>query len=76
MNLRYLNCFSGDKESSESEDDVQLLSVVRGTHDLVVKSERKSTAKRSKSKSARKSYPMFPCVDQKIKVDEYGEVIR
>lgn len=67
---------NGDKESSESEDDVQLLSVVRGTHDLVVKSERKSTAKRSKSKSARKSYPMFPCVDQKIKVDEYGEVIR
>uniref|UniRef100_A0A023F389 Cleavage and polyadenylation specificity factor subunit 2 n=2 Tax=Triatoma infestans TaxID=30076 RepID=A0A023F389_TRIIF len=67
---------SGDKESSESEDDVQLLSVVRGTHDLVVKSERKSTAKRSKTKSTRKSYPMFPCVDQKIKVDEYGEVIR
>ncbi|KAK9497112.1 hypothetical protein O3M35_004488 [Rhynocoris fuscipes] len=64
-----------DKESSESEDDVQVLSVTKGHHDLVVKSERKIQGKRS-GKSLKKSYPLYPAVDRKVKMDEYGEIIR
>ncbi|XP_024082036.1 probable cleavage and polyadenylation specificity factor subunit 2 [Cimex lectularius] len=72
LTSRYVFCilFSEEKESS-SEDELQLLSVSKGTHDLVIKPEKK----RKSRKSARKTYPMYPVNDQKIKFDDYGELI-
>ncbi|XP_014272674.1 probable cleavage and polyadenylation specificity factor subunit 2 [Halyomorpha halys] len=61
-----------EKESSESEDEIQLLSVTKGSHDLVIKQERR----KKNQKSLKKFYPMFPFIDRKVKFDEYGEFVR
>lgn len=60
--------------SSDSEDD-DPSNVVKGKHDLVVKS---SSQKQQSGffKSSKKRYPMFPYFEEKNKYDDYGEVIR
>uniref|UniRef100_A0A0A9YR18 Cleavage and polyadenylation specificity factor subunit 2 n=1 Tax=Lygus hesperus TaxID=30085 RepID=A0A0A9YR18_LYGHE len=58
-----------EKEDS-SDDELELLSVIKSTHDLVVKSER-----RTKNKN-KKTYPMYPVNDGKIKFDDYGELVK
>ncbi|KAI4485105.1 hypothetical protein M0802_012750 [Mischocyttarus mexicanus] len=57
--------------SSESEDEIEVGSG-RGKHDLLVKQE----SKPGFFKQNKKQYPMFPFVEEKIKIDEYGEIIR
>jgi len=44
-------------------------------HDIVMKAE---TGKKQTGffKSNKSRYPMFPCVEEKIKYDDYGEIIR
>jgi len=44
-------------------------------HDIVMKAE---TGKKQSGffKSNKSRYPMFPCVEEKIKYDDYGEIIR
>lgn len=54
--------------SSESEDEIE----VGGKHDLLVKQEHKQGF----FKQSKKQHPMFPFVEEKIKVDEYGEIIK
>ncbi|CAD6231676.1 GSCOCG00001529001-RA-CDS [Cotesia congregata] len=57
--------------SSESEDEIEV-GGARGKHDLLVKQETKPGF----FKQSKKQYPMFPLVEEKIKCDEYGEIIR
>ncbi|XP_072745132.1 probable cleavage and polyadenylation specificity factor subunit 2 [Anoplolepis gracilipes] len=57
--------------SSESEDEIEV-GGARGKHDLLVKQE----SKPGFFKQSKKQYPMFPFVEEKIKVDEYGEIIK
>lgn len=60
--------------SSESEDDLDLSTVSRGKHDLLVKTEAKIQT--GFFKSNKKQHPMFPFFEEKVKFDEYGEIIR
>ncbi|XP_011500980.1 PREDICTED: probable cleavage and polyadenylation specificity factor subunit 2 [Ceratosolen solmsi marchali] len=57
--------------SSESEDEIEV-GGTRGKHDLLVKQEHKPGF----FKQSKKQHPMFPFLEDKIKVDEYGEIIR
>ncbi|XP_050465481.1 probable cleavage and polyadenylation specificity factor subunit 2 [Cataglyphis hispanica] len=57
--------------SSESEDEIEV-GGGRGKHDLLVKQE----SKPGFFKQSKKQYPMFPFVEEKIKIDEYGEIIK
>ncbi|XP_059147975.1 cleavage and polyadenylation specificity factor subunit 2-like [Physella acuta] len=71
-----------EKEEMESSDDSEIEMDTedlyggrpKGKHDLMIKSQGK--ARTGFFKQAKKSYPMFPFVEEKVKVDEYGEVIR
>lgn len=60
--------------SSDSEDD-DPNNVVKGKHDLMVKS---SSQKQQSGffKSSKKRFPMFPYYEEKSKYDDYGEVIK
>lgn len=57
--------------SSESEDEIEV-GGGRGKHDLLVKQE----SKPGFFKQSKKQHPMFPFVEEKIKIDEYGEIIK
>ncbi|XP_043473723.1 probable cleavage and polyadenylation specificity factor subunit 2 [Leptopilina heterotoma] len=57
--------------SSESEDEIEV-GGGKGKHDLLVKLE----SKPGFFKQSKKQYPMFPFHEDKIKSDEYGEIIR
>lgn len=57
--------------SSESEDEIEV-GGARGKHDLLVKQETKPGF----FKQSKKQHPMFPFVEEKIKVDEYGEIVK
>ena len=58
-------------ESSESEDDVK-----KARHDIVVRTDDKTSgAVQHFFKSSKKHPTMFPYFEDKIKFDEYGEII-
>lgn len=59
--------------SSDSEDELES-AVSKGKHDLLVKSEVKTHP--GFFKSSKKQFPLFPFFEDKIKYDEYGELIR
>ncbi|XP_021378418.1 cleavage and polyadenylation specificity factor subunit 2-like [Mizuhopecten yessoensis] len=66
-----------DESSDESEAEMDIdtyASGTKGKHDLMMKSEGKSRT--GFFKQAKKAYPMFPYTEEKIKWDEYGEIIR
>ena len=60
--------------SSDSEDEMDIAAVAKGKHDLLVKNEVKSHP--GFFKSSKKQFPLFPFFEEKIKYDEYGELIR
>ncbi|XP_037541497.1 cleavage and polyadenylation specificity factor subunit 2 [Nematolebias whitei] len=62
-------------DESDMDDDLDQPAAVKTKHhDLMMKSE--GSRKGSFFKQAKKSYPMFPVHEERIKWDEYGEVIR
>ncbi|XP_076127785.1 cleavage and polyadenylation specificity factor subunit 2 [Alosa pseudoharengus] len=62
-------------DESDLEDDLEQPAVVKSKHhDLMMKGE--GGRKGSFFKQAKKSYPMFPTHEERIKWDEYGEIIR
>lgn len=62
-------------DESDLDDDLDQPAVVKTKHhDLMMKSE--GSRKGSFFKQAKKSYPMFPTHEERIKWDEYGEIIR
>ncbi|XP_041721216.1 cleavage and polyadenylation specificity factor subunit 2 isoform X2 [Coregonus clupeaformis] len=62
-------------DESDMEDDLELPAVVKTKHhDLMMKGD--GVRKGSFFKQAKKSYPMFPTHEERVKWDEYGEIIR
>lgn len=62
-------------DESDVDDDLDQPTIVKSKHhDLMMKSE--GSRKGSFFKQAKKSYPMFPTHEERIKWDEYGEIIR
>ncbi|XP_073788465.1 cleavage and polyadenylation specificity factor subunit 2 isoform X2 [Danio rerio] len=62
-------------DESDMEDDLEQPAVVKTKHhDLMMKGE--GGRKGGFFKQAKKSYPMFPTHEERIKWDEYGEIIR
>lgn len=59
--------------SSDSEDELEMR-VITGKHDIVVRPEGRSHT--GFFKSSKKQYAMFPFHEEKIKFDEYGEIIQ
>jgi len=66
----------------ESDSDTEMEVVTKAgdakakvKHDIVMKAE---TGKKQSGffKSNKSKYPMYPCVEEKIKYDDYGEIIR
>ncbi len=62
-----------DESSSDSEDELEM-NIITGKHDIVVRNE--SMAHSGFFKSSRKQHVMFPFHEEKIKSDEYGEIIQ
>lgn len=58
---------------SEDEDDIEM-KVITGKHDIVVRPEGRTHS--GFFKSSKKQYAMFPIHEERIKFDEYGEVIQ
>lgn len=62
-------------DESDMDDDLEQPATVKNKHhDLMMKAE--GSRKGSFFKQAKKSYPMFPAHEERIKWDEYGEIIR
>lgn len=62
-------------DESDMDDDLDQPATVKNKHhDLMMKGE--GNRKGSFFKQAKKSYPMFPTHEERIKWDEYGEIIR
>ncbi|XP_014663785.1 PREDICTED: cleavage and polyadenylation specificity factor subunit 2-like [Priapulus caudatus] len=70
---------SSGEESGDDDMDMDVVTVTQDTkvskHDLLVKGEGKSRGG-GFFKHAKKSYPMFPAYECKIKWDDYGEIIK
>lgn len=67
------NCFSAEIES-DSDDDIEMSVISKGRHDIVIKQEGKLSS--GFFKATKKQHPMFPFQEEKIKSDEYGEIIK
>ena len=59
--------------SSDSEDELEM-NIITGKHDIVVRQE--GRAHSGFFKSNKKQFIMFPFVEEKIRCDEYGEIIQ
>lgn len=62
-----------DEASSDSDDELEM-NVITGKHDIVVRPDGRTHT--GFFKSSRKQYVMFPFQEEKIKCDEYGEIIQ
>uniref|UniRef100_A0A182T530 Cleavage and polyadenylation specificity factor subunit 2 n=1 Tax=Anopheles maculatus TaxID=74869 RepID=A0A182T530_9DIPT len=62
-----------DESSSDSDSELEM-NVITGKHDIVVRPEGRSHT--GFFKSSKKNYAMFPFHEEKIKFDEYGEIIQ
>ncbi|XP_058062767.1 probable cleavage and polyadenylation specificity factor subunit 2 isoform X1 [Anopheles bellator] len=62
-----------DESSSDSDDELEM-NIITGKHDIVVRPEGRSHT--GFFKSSKKHYAMFPFHEEKIKYDEYGEIIQ
>lgn len=75
---RSSNILIRDKEedlSSEDSDDEDIeMKVITGKHDIVVRSEGRTHS--GFFKSSKKQFAMFPLYEERIKFDEYGEIIQ
>ncbi|XP_054716090.1 cleavage and polyadenylation specificity factor subunit 2-like [Uloborus diversus] len=65
----------GSDSSEESEDEMEVDKGGNARHDLMMKIEGKPRGG-GFFKQAKKSYPMFPIKEEKIKWDDYGEIIK
>ncbi|XP_055677061.1 probable cleavage and polyadenylation specificity factor subunit 2 [Lutzomyia longipalpis] len=62
-----------DELSSDSEDDLEM-AIITGKHDIVIRPEGRSTT--GFFKSNKRMHVMFPFHEEKIKSDDYGEIIQ
>ncbi|KAF5272426.1 hypothetical protein FQA39_LY07894 [Lamprigera yunnana] len=68
------NLHKDGEVESESDDDIEMSIISKGRHDIVIKQEGKVST--SFFKATKKQYPMFPFREEKIKFDEYGEIVK
>ncbi|XP_017769181.1 PREDICTED: probable cleavage and polyadenylation specificity factor subunit 2 [Nicrophorus vespilloides] len=61
-------------EDSDSDDDIEMSVISKGKHDIVIKQEGKIHG--GFFKATKKQHPMFPFHEDKIKSDDYGEIIK
>ncbi|XP_030370142.1 probable cleavage and polyadenylation specificity factor subunit 2 [Scaptodrosophila lebanonensis] len=61
-----------EESSSDSDDDIEM-SIITGKHDIVVRPEGRHHS--GFFKSNKRHHVMFPFHEEKIKFDEYGEII-
>lgn len=73
-----------DSDDAASDDETanrdkatleRMNSTTEARHDLMMPKAGDGKSKGSFFKQAKKSYPMYPCIETKIKWDDYGEVI-
>lgn len=62
-----------DESSSDSDDELEM-NIITGKHDIVVRPH--GRAHTGFFKSSRKQHVMFPFAEEKIRIDEYGEIIQ
>lgn len=62
-----------DEPSSDSDDDIEM-NVITGKHDIVVRPQGRATT--GFFKSSKKQYAMFPFHEEKVRLDDYGEIIQ
>lgn len=62
-----------EEPSSDSDDDIEM-NVITGKHDIVVRPQGRSTT--GFFKSSKKQYAMFPFHEEKVRHDDYGEIIQ
>ena len=65
---------SSDESEAEMDVDGPNISSGKARHDLMMKGEGKGRT--GFFKQAKKAYPMFPMVEDRIKWDDYGEIIK
>nr|XP_023012398.1 probable cleavage and polyadenylation specificity factor subunit 2 isoform X1 [Leptinotarsa decemlineata]XP_023012405.1 probable cleavage and polyadenylation specificity factor subunit 2 isoform X2 [Leptinotarsa decemlineata] len=63
-----------EEGDSDSDDDIEMSVISKGRHDIVIKQEGKIST--GFFKVTKKMYPMYPFHEEKVKSDEYGEIIR
>ncbi|CAG7660639.1 unnamed protein product [Allacma fusca] len=66
-------------DSDDSDTEIKITGIYHGnrvSHDLFIKPGMELKIETGLFKSAKSKYPVFPCVEEKIKYDEYGEFIR
>lgn len=63
-----------EEADSDSDDDIEMSIISKGRHDIVIKQEGKMSA--GFFKATKKQHPMFPFKEEKIKYDDYGEIIK
>lgn len=63
-----------EEPSSDSDDDDIEMNVITGKHDIVVRPQGRATT--GFFKSSRKQYAMFPFHEEKVRHDDYGEIIQ
>ncbi|KAL3288727.1 hypothetical protein HHI36_003162 [Cryptolaemus montrouzieri] len=63
-----------EESESDSEDDLEMSIISKGRHDIVIKQEGKISS--GFFKVTKKQYPMYPFQEEKIKCDDYGEIIK
>lgn len=61
--------------SEESDDEVEFERAGKARHDLMMKQDGKSKGG-GFFRQAKKAYPMFPLKEEKVKWDDYGEIIK
>lgn len=62
-----------EEPSSDSDDELEM-NVITGKHDIVVRPE--GRVHTGFFKSSRKQYAMFPFYEEKLRHDDYGEIIQ
>ncbi|CAG9813519.1 unnamed protein product [Phaedon cochleariae] len=63
-----------EDDESDSDDDIEMSVISKGRHDIVIKQEGKISG--GFFKVTKKMYPMYPFHEDKIKCDEYGEIVK
>lgn len=62
-----------DESSSDSDDDIEM-NIITGKHDILVRPEGRNHT--GFFKTNRKQHVMFPFHEDKLKWDEYGEIVQ
>ncbi|XP_050295104.1 probable cleavage and polyadenylation specificity factor subunit 2 [Anthonomus grandis grandis] len=72
--MRKFEPVAKEEGDSDSDSDIEMSVISKGKHDIVIKQEGKVGG--GFFKVTKKHYPMYPFKEEKIKCDEYGEIVK